>query len=43
MTQHMICPNCDELRGMDIELVQSDYSDSHLVCPECDDEFNKPQ
>lgn len=36
-----ICPNCFELRGMEIELEGADYSKGHLVCPECDDEFDK--
>jgi len=38
-----ICPNCFELRGMEIELEQSSYSQDHLNCPECDDEFDKPK
>lgn len=38
-----ICPNCDEIRGMQIELVQTDYSKDHLMCPECEDEFSKPK
>ncbi len=38
----LMCPNCDEIRGMEIELVQADYSNKHLVCPECEDEFEKP-
>lgn len=37
-----ICPNCDELRGMEIELVEASYSKTHLECPECEDEFDKP-
>jgi hypothetical protein len=36
-----ICPNCDELRGMEIALIQASYSEKHLVCPECEDEFDK--
>lgn len=37
-----ICPNCKDIRGMEIELVQASYSPDHLECPECEDEFDKP-
>lgn len=36
-----ICPNCNEIRGMQIELVKADYSPDYLMCPECEDEFDK--
>jgi len=36
-----ICPNCLEIRGMRVELIDATYSEKHLECPECEDEFDK--
>ena len=37
-----LCPNCKEIRGMDIILVKASYSSKYLECPECEDEFDMP-